>query len=274
MPRTASVPLPLILALVLLAPLAGPRGGGALAAQIFQSSHAANLPTTTTLPQGDLLFEISHRFTPAVSEGSEALWGLDGPVINRLGLAWAVTNRALLGARRSNLDDNLEFWASTRILEGGSEETPFSLGLTGALAVNTSPPQGVEDNEAQAYLQAVLDVGIGPAVAVGVVPTYVRNPRIRDLEADDTFVLGLHGRLELTDGVGFLAEWIVSDDRPGQTHDSGSFGLEIRTRGHFFKLLLTNQIRMNPSQVLGGSAVEFAPDEWRLGFNITRRIAF
>ena len=271
--RATSVTLSFLLALVFLSPLAGPRAEGALEAQIFQSSHAANLPTTTTLPQGDLLFEISHRFAPAVSEGSEAFWGLDGPVINRLGLAWAATDKALVGARRSNLDDNLELWGSVRLVEGGSEELPFALGLAGAFAVNTSTPQGVQDNETQAYLQAVLDVGLGSAVAVGVVPTYVRNPRIRDLEADDAFVLGLHGRLELSDGVGFLAEWIVSEERAGQAFDSGAFGLEIQTRGHFFKLFLTNQIRMNPSQLLGGSSVEFVPDEWRLGFNITRRIA-
>lgn len=272
MNRPSSVVIPLTLALSLLAPLTGRQGDGRVEAQIFPSSHAANLPTTTTLPQGDLLFEISHRFTPAVSEGSEALWGLDGPVINRLGLAWAATDAALVGARRSNLDDNLELWASARLLEGGSDQLPFALGLAGAFAVNTSTPQGVEDNETQAYVQAVLDVGLGESVAVGIVPTYVRNPRIRDLEADDAFVLGMHGRVALTDGLGFLAEWMVSEERTGQAYDSGAFGLEIQTRGHFFKLLLTNQVRMNPSQALGGASVEFTPGEWRLGFNITRRI--
>ena len=150
---------------------------------------------------------------------------------------------------------------------------PVALGLAGGFAVNTSPPPGVDDNETQAYLQAILDVGVGSTVAMGVVPTYVRNPRIRDRESDDAFVLGLHGRAELTEGLGLVAEWMVSEERPGQTHDSGSFGLEIRTRGHFFKLFLTNQVRMNPSQAMGGAAVEFTPDEWRLGFSITRRIA-
>lgn len=257
---------------------AGPLGPRPLAAQIFDSSHAANLPTTATLPSGDLLFEISHRFTPPISDGSEALWGLDGPVINRLGLAYAVTDAALLGVRRSNLADNVELWGSARLVEGGSEGVPFAFGVTGAVAWNTASTQGVTDgrtdNERQAYLQAVLDVGLGETVSVGLVPTYLRNPRIRDIEADDAFVLGLHGRVLATDNLGFIAEWIVSEDRPGRAFDSGALGLEIRTRGHFFKLLLTNQVRMNPSQVLGGSTVEFTPDEWRIGFNITRRIVF
>ena len=58
------VPVWLALALVVVAPLAGPDGAGSVAAQIFPSSHASNLPTTTTLPRGDLLFEISPSFHP------------------------------------------------------------------------------------------------------------------------------------------------------------------------------------------------------------------
>jgi hypothetical protein len=31
---------------------------------------------------------------------------------------------------------------------------------------------------------------------------------------------------------------------------------------------------MNPTQVLGGTAYEFTPSEWRVGFNIQRRLIF
>ncbi|MEX2466001.1 MAG: DUF5777 family beta-barrel protein [Gemmatimonadota bacterium] len=261
---------------VLSLAVSGALGPRSVLGQVFQSSHVANLPTATTLPSGDLLFEISHRFAPPVSEGAEALWGLDGPVINRLGLAYAVSDQALVGVTRSNLEDNLELGAQMRLFEGGAEGRPLALGVKGAVAWNTSPTlvQGAEDNESQLYLQLVLNAGFGPNVALGLVPTYLRNPRIRDFEADDAFVLGVHGQVALSPNLNFLGEWIVSENRPGQEFDSGTFGIELRTRGHFFKILLTNQVRMNPSQVLGGSAVEFTPDDWRLGFNITRRIVF
>jgi hypothetical protein len=244
--------------------------------QVFQSSHAANLPTATTLPSGDLLFEISHRFVPPVSEGGETLWGLDGPVINRLGLAYAVTDRALIGVSRTNLEDNLELGAQVRIAEGGSNERPLAVGVKGAVAWNMSPAlvQGAEDNESQLYLQLMLNAGLGGRVSLGLVPTYLRNPRIRDFDADDAFVLGIHGQVALTPTLNFIGEWIVSEERQDQEFDSGTFGVELRTRGHFFKVVLTNQVRMNPSQVLGGSAADFTADEWRLGFNITRRIVF
>ncbi len=262
-----------LIAIVVGLGLANP---GPALAQVFQSSHAANLPTATTLPSGNFLFEISHRFVPPVSEGGETLWGLDGPVINRLGLAYAVTERALIGVSRTNLEDNLELGAQVRIAEGGSNERPLAVGVKGAVAWNMSPTlvQGAEDNESQLYLQVMLNAGLGGRVSLGLVPTYLRNPRIRDFDAADAFVLGIHGQVALTPNVNFIGEWVVSEERPDQEFDSGTFGVELRTRGHFFKIVLTNQVRMNLSQVLGGSAAEFTSDEWRLGFNITRRIVF
>ena len=71
-----------------------------------------------------------------------------------------------------------------------------------------------------------------------------------------------------------LAEWLMSPERTDLEHDAATFGLEATTRGHVFKLLVTNQARLNPTQALAGSPVEFAPDEWRAGFNITRLLPF
>jgi hypothetical protein len=37
---------------------------------------------------------------------------------------------------------------------------------------------------------------------------------------------------------------------------------------------VTNSLRTNPSQFLVGSEYAFEPDEWRLGFAITRLLRF
>ncbi|HET9948517.1 MAG TPA: DUF5777 family beta-barrel protein, partial [Longimicrobiales bacterium] len=220
------------------------------------------------------LFEISHRFDTPVSDGASGLWGLDGPVSNRLGLSYSVHDRVLLGVQRSNYTDNLELNAKVGLL--GSPSQALALAAMGGVAWNTevdeSPSHGGEDNEMQAYAQLVVNAGLGERVAVGVVPTWLYNPNIFDVDEDNAFVLGLNGQIYLTDAVSFLGEWIVSEERAGLDNDSGTFGFEIETRGHFFKLLLTNQPRLNPTQVLGGSPREFEPDEWRLGFNIQRML--
>jgi hypothetical protein len=276
----AAVTIAVLLAATLLA-----TGPSTVDAQvIFHSPQSANLPTAETLQKGQWLFEISHRFSPPVSDGADALWGFDGPVINRLGLAYAASDRVMLGVLRSNLSDNLELNAKARVFEGGSDAVPVMIGLMGGIAWNTEAPTGAgaDENESQQYAQLMLNTLLGERLAVGIVPTLLRNPTIEDADSETVFVLGLHGQLYLSDKMSFLAEWIISDDRSGpqhpdpnaQAHDSGSFGIEIETRGHFFKVVLSNQQRLNPTQVLGGTAYEFTPGEWRVGFNIQRKLIF
>ena len=244
--------------------------------QVFHSTQSANLPTAATMREGDWLFEISHRSFSAFTDGVDALWGLDGPMLIRLGLSYSVTDWAMLGVLRSNFDDNLELNAKMRLYHGGSAGMPFMLGAMGGVAWNTDPTlvAGVEDNEMQAYGQLMLNALFAERLALGVVPTLLRNPRIQDVDTETAFVLGLHGQLYVSDAVSLLAEWILGEERPDLASDSGTFGFEFETRGHFFKLVATNQPRINPTQFLGGTPFEFQPDEWRFGFNITRLLPF
>ena len=243
---------------------------------VFHSTQAANLPTAETLRRGEWLVEISHRFQPPVSEGSDALWGLDGPVYNRLGLAYAATDRLMLGVLRSNLTDNLELNAKVRLVEGGGDAVPFMVGAMGGWAWNTELPDLPEydGNESQAYAQLIVNALLGGRLAVGVTPAWLHNPRLEDTTADNAVVLGLNGQFYLSPGVSLLGEWVVSESRPGLEHDAGTFGIELETGGHFFKLILTNSARMNPTQHLGGTPFPFAANQLKLGFNITRLLAF
>lgn len=254
--------------------MAAPAQAGAQA--VFHSHQAANLPTAETLAAGSWLFEISHRFDTPFSEGVDALWGLDGPVRNRFGLTYAPTGSLMLTVQRSNFEDNVDLSAKLSVYEGGPSGPPVEVALLGGVAWNTQvfETEGAVDNESQLYAQLIVNAMLGGRVAVGVVPTLLRNPRIRDVDTDNAFVLGLNGQAYLTDAVSALVEWIVSEERPDQEHDAATFGIELETRGHHFKLLVTNQARMNPTQALGGSPTGFEPDEWRFGFNITRLLPF
>lgn len=242
---------------------------------VFHSTEAANLQTAETLRKGEWLVEISHRFGTAVSDGADALWGLDGPVFNRLGLAYAASDRIMIGILRTNLADNVELNAKVRLAEGGRDGLPFMVAAMGGWAWNTQLPEtGYDGSESQAYAQLILNTLLGDRVALGVTPTVLKNPRIEDDTSGSAFVLGLNGQIYLSPQVSLLGEWVLSEERPGMDHDAGTFGLELETGGHFFKLVLTNSTRANPTQHLGGTPIAFSLDNLRLGFNITRLLAF
>ena len=173
---------------------------------VFHSTQAANLPTAETLRKGEWLVEISHRFLPPVSDGADALWGLDGPVFNRLGLAYAVSDRVMLGVLRSNLTDNLELDAKVRLFEGGGDALPFMVGAMGGWAWNTELADLPEydSNESQAYVQLIVNARLGGRLAVGVVPSWLHNPRLEDTTAESTVALGLNGQLYLSPQVSVL----------------------------------------------------------------------
>lgn len=246
------------------------------AQDVFHSTQSANLPTAVVMPQGSWLFEISHRFDTPVSNGVSDFWGLDGPAYNRLGLTYSAADRLALGVLRTNVQDNVELNAKVRAWSGGSGVLLVETAVMGGVAWNTQVFEfdGAEDNEMQLYGQLILNALIGDRIAVGVVPTYLRNPRLADFEVENALALGVHGQLYVSDGMSLLVEWLVSEERVDQENDPATFGIEIETRGHFFKLVLTNQARFNPTQFLGGTPTNFEPDEWRFGFNIQRLLPF
>lgn len=238
---------------------------------VFHATQGLNLPTAVTPGAGEFLFEIAHRFVPPVSTEGTFL-GLDGPVQYRLGLAWGVTDALMVGIQRSNLDDNLDLGARFRFLEVNAP-VPLQVAVAGGLAWNHEVG-GLMGGSTQAHAALILNAGIGEWVALGVVPALVHNPSVREDGEDAAFSLGLQGRLGLTEMVALVGEWTVTEERTGLPHDPASLSLELETGGHFFRVGVTNSIRLNPSQHLAGAGERFESDQLRLAFNITRVLAF
>jgi hypothetical protein len=239
---------------------------------LFHSTQVANLPTAETPNRGELLFEISHRFEPAISEAEDALFGLDGPVYLRLGLGYALSDRALLTLTRSNLQDNYDVNLKVRFLEARGR-LPLMVAVAGGIGYNAELPESV-DRSTQAYGQLIVNTMLGERVGIGVVPWVLRDPDLELSEAETAVGVGLYGQLYLNDQVSVLAEWNATEGYSDFTHDAGTLAVELETGGHFFKLMVTNSIRPNPSQFLAGADVPFEPGEWRFGFNVTRLLVF
>ncbi|KPJ88076.1 MAG: hypothetical protein AMS18_13790 [Gemmatimonas sp. SG8_17] len=243
---------------------------------VFHSPQSANLPTAETLRGGEFQFEISHRFVPPISNGADDLWGLDGPVVNRLGLAYGLVDRAMLTFQRSNLDDNWDLNLKIRVYEANAAGLRFMTAALAGAALNTGLPDRdtFASRNFQYYGMLVVNAMVGEHLALGVAPAYLQNPLVEADSTDHAFSVGLYGQVYVTTQLSFLAEWNLSQARETLEHDAVTFGFELETGGHFFKLLLTNSTRMNPAQFLGGTPYQLKPEEWRLGFNITRLLRF
>ena len=243
---------------------------------VFHSPQSANLPTAETLLQGEWQFEISHRFFPPLSAGVDALWGLDGPVFNRLGLAFAFHDRGMLTLQRTNRDDNLDFNVKVRVFEAGRESTPVMVAVIAGTAWNGDAPTLTDGSTRawQYYGQLTANVMLGDRFALGVVPSFLRNARLNQEEVENAFSVGIMGQLYVSQHVSVLGEWNIGEERTDFEYDARTFGIELETGGHFFKIMATNSVRLNPAQFLVGTPFSFAPGEWRFAFNITRLLSF
>jgi hypothetical protein len=120
----------------------------------------------------------------------------------------------------------------------------------------------------------VVNTVLADRLALGVVPSYVYNVLLDRGDPVQDVYWGLYGQVYLSDVFSISAEWNLGEDRADLEHDAGAFGIELETGGHFFKIFLTNSVRLNPTQYLVGTDLPFEADEWRLGFAITRLLRF
>lgn len=243
---------------------------------LFHATQVVNLPTAETLAKGEWQFEIAHRFYPAVSDGADALWGLDGPVNMRLGLGFAPSDRVLVTLARSNFMDNLDLQVKVGGLEMAVGPVPLKVALQAGAAWSTDVPDrdAADDGNFQYYGQVVLNTRVADRLALGVVPSYLYNVLLDPVDPIQDLYWGFYGQLYLTRVLSLMGEVNLGENRGDLEHDTGAFGIELETGGHFFKIFLSNSVRLNPSQFLAGTDFPFEPGEWRLGFAITRLLRF
>lgn len=243
---------------------------------LFHSPQSINLPTSETMQQGDWEFEISHRFLPTINDGIKKLYGFDGPVNIRLALGYAVLNNLVLTLGRSNVDDNVDLWLKYRILQVHSNLFPLIIAARGGIGWNTDPGRKdlSDSRDAQYYIQFIFNTMIDKRLAIGVVPSYLYNSHIYSVKVQDSFTLGTNIQYYISQNLSVLAEWNPTVSGWRNQYNSMAFGFEIETGGHFFKIILSNNPLLNPSQYLAGSDLSINSKDWRIGFNITRLLQF
>lgn len=245
--------------------------------QLFHSTHSINLPTAETLQHGDLEMGIAHRFVPLLKDGEDALFGLDGPAIMRIALGYAPTDRMVVTLGRSNLQDNVDLRVKYKLLQLDGKLIPLLAAVRGGVGWNTIEFTGrsaTDSRNFQFYVQGIFNTLIGRKFGIGIVPTYLNNSSIYSDNTESSFALGINAQWYFARGFSLIGEWIPVLSGYRDLHNVSAFALEIETGGHFFKLIVSNSIKLNPSQVMSGTPDSIDDGDLHLGFQITRLLRF
>lgn len=243
-----------------------------LPVELFHSTFAINLPTAETIGKQILEIEISHRFIPTIKSGSKNFWGFDGPVTNRLALAYGITDNTQVSLGRSNFHDNYELAIKQQLFENGNDVFPFLTAVAVGAAWNSDHPV-VESSDSKAfqfYTQVILNAMYDKKIGIGIVPSYLYNSHPQCPDNQYSFTIGTYLQYYLSETFSLIWEYNPTVTGWRNFHNPMGFGLEIETGGHFFKIFLTNSTDLNQTQFLAGADRSFDSGDVRFGFMITR----
>ncbi len=254
-------------------PAAAPAGGDQ---QIDDSAiHPAepdftiiSLPTALRLPLFGSAFRVTHRFTRPLNDdfGDVAgdLFGLDSGAQIGLEYRFGIVRNGQVGIHRTS-DKTLEFFAQYGVIR----QTPGRWVDVTALA-SIEGTNNFRDQYSPA-LGAIVSRRFGEHAAFYIEPMWVHHSNIKPStagEADDTFMIGLGGRVRVRPSLSIAAEFSprTSGYRPGVDH--ASFAIEKRVGGHVFQLNFSDSFATTAGQIARGGP---AAKDWYLGFNISRK---
>lgn len=236
----------------------------------FWGTRLVNLPTTQALGKGQILFRISHRFFPAVKDGYDEFFGLDGPAALLLGLGYGITDNFSVTLSRSNRFKDVELalkWIFVR--QGGPSHLPFSaaLNLGGSTITQAQPGEIVKS---KANIQLLLSHQISSRFSLLLVPSFSSNANHWAESPEGTFSLGTGMRYMVLDDLSVIVEWIPVLAGYKANSSGWGMGIEKKVGGHVFQVFFLNTIGITSSQYLPGGDYRLKDTEFRIGFNIFR----
>lgn len=238
---------------------------------LFHSGTGVLLPTNTTLNKFESQLDIIHHFYPFVKDGWDALFGLDGPVVNRFAFHFAPVNNFMVTVARSNQLDNYSVEFHATVFRVYDSTIPFDMGIHGGLAWNSQiiGRDRLDKKNFQYFGQMIITAMPDKKLAVGLVPGFVINAVPVSENTLTQVNLGILVQPYLTKMVSLPVEFIPVLSKKTGNH-TFSAGLELETGGHFFKIFVTNNVNTNPVLALSGADADFLKGDIRFGFTITR----
>src|SRR5437762_5650351 len=231
----------------------------------------AALPTTLRMPAHKFDFRVTHRFTRSLGRGDLGdlfadFFGFDSGAQIGLELRYGLVKGNQIGIHRTSdrtiqIFDQQNFW---------QQRDGHPLGLD---AIVTLEGTNNMRDQLSSALGVLASRKVGGIVALYAEPTYMVNtrPATSNDPDNDTFMLGLGGRIRIRPVVYLVGEITprLWGYQPGEAQ--ASFGIEIRSGGHLFQINVSNGFGTTLGQLAHNGGIDFGQHSWFLGFNIARK---
>ena len=251
----------------------------------FKSTRIVNGQSIERMREKQLDFRISHRFG-LVSDGAYGLWGLDQSHVH-FSLEYGVKDWLMFGVGRGTYEKTFDGFTKVSLLRQstGAVNMPVSVSLFGSAALNSIKfPETTRKNyfsSRMAYTYQVL-VGrkFGPRFSAQVSPTVVhRNLVPTEMDPNDTYAVGLGGRMKLTSRLSLNTEYYyvinpINNYRTETTYNPLAIGIDLETGGHVFQLMFTNSLAMVEKGFITETTGRWRKGDIHFGFNISRVFSF
>ena len=247
----------------------------------FKTTRIMNGHSIERQPEGQLDFRISHRFG-LVNMGAYEFFGLD-QANTHFSLEYGIKDWIMVGIGRGNYEKTYDGFLKFSILRQstGARNMPISLSALAATALSTMKFQNPDrTNYFSSRLSYVYQILVARKLnerfSAEINPTLVhRNLVATELDPNDTYAIGLGGRMKITNHVSFNAEYYyvikpLHNYLSTPTYNPLAMGFDIETGGHVFQLLFTNSVAMIEKGFITETTGRWGQGDIHFGFNISR----
>jgi hypothetical protein len=235
-----------------------------------------NLPTTLRLPRHKVAFRVTHRFARPLGDGdfgdlASDFFGFDSGAQVGLELRFGLFAGTQLGVYRTS-DRTIQLFAQQDLMQQGRR--PIGLAAFATF-------EGIDNLQVERSpgIALVASRTFGTRAAVYAVPGWVGNTNLIDGEGEEnnSFILGLAGRLRLNEAYAIVGEAVPRIGGHRHQDTQVNFAFERRVGGHNFQINFGNALGSTLAQVArgggpvrgGGGGEEGRP--WYIGFNLARK---
>lgn len=247
-----------------------------MAIKTFRSTKIVNMPSVEIPYQGELIFNIGHRFGN-IRSGIYQMFGLDLATI-RLGFDYGINPWLGAGVGRSTFEKTYDAYLKFRIVtQEGRTNSSVSLNYyisASQATVRDFYPPGKDNFSGRLNLvqSLMLSRKFSENISLQLNPIFLRSNYLTEIQGPaNNLFMGFATRIRLTPMTHLNMEYIFEMVDSGVDNTNPlSLGFDIETGGHVFQLFFSNTQGIFDKAYLVNTNGSWQDGDIFFGFTITR----